>query len=257
MIAHPSGCRTGNCSSLCTQIHAGLGSPAAYRSLRAGLDLSGGLAGNFGETFALYRNKAPFEGEWDLGLQAGVFSLLDLGGQSIDLVNADYRVGLVASYRSGAWSGFIRLLHQSSHLGDEFLINNPTAERVNLSYKEIDLKLSSDVAEWFRVYGGGGALVRREPEIGRGTAQWGVELASPVTVFGGRLRPVAYGDFQAHERSNWAVSRSWMAGFQLENARLGDRRLQFLFEHYLGPSPEGQFYTRKAKWYGVGLHFFY
>lgn len=241
-------------------LHADLRWPrfsAAYRSFSTGLDVSEGFAGNFGETFALYRNKAPFSGEWELGVQAGLFSLLDFGKQSIDLVNADYRVGVVSSYRANAWSGFVRLLHKSSHLGDEFLLNNPQVTRINLSFEELDMKIAYDAASWLRVYGGGGLLLRREPKIGRGTTQWGLEVTSPVTLLEGRVRPVAYGDFQANERANWSVSRSLMAGLQLENARIGDRRLQLLFEYYFGPSPDGQFYTRMVEWYGVGLHFFY
>lgn len=241
-------------------LHADLRWPrfsAAYRSFSTGLNVSEGFAGNFGETFAIYRNKALFGGEWELGVQAGVFSLLDFGQQSIDLVNADYRVGVVSSYRANAWSGFVRLLHQSSHLGDEFILNNPQVTRINLSFEELDMKIAYDAASWLRVYGGGGVVLRRDPTIGRGTTQWGVELTSPFTLLEGRVRPVAYGDFQANERANWSVSRSLMAGLQLENARIGDRRLQLLFEYYFGPSPDGQFYTRMVEWYGVGLHFFY
>ena len=241
-------------------LHADLRWPrfsAAYRSFSTELNVSEGFAGNFGETFALYRNKAPFGGEWEFGVQAGVFSLLDFGRQSVDLVNADYRIGVVSSYRANAWSGFVRLLHQSSHLGDEFLLNNVQVTRINLSFEELDMKIAYDAKSWLRVYGGGGVLLRREPKIGRGTTQWGIEVASPVTFLEGRVRPVAYGDFQANERANWSVSRSLMAGLQLENARIGDRRLQLLFEYYFGPSPDGQFYTRMVEWYGVGLHFFY
>lgn len=241
-------------------LHADLRWPrfsAAYRSFSSGLNVSEGFAGNFGETFAIYRNKAVFGGEWELGVQAGVFSLLDFGQQSIDLVNADYRVGVVSSYRANAWSGFVRLLHQSSHLGDEFILNNPQVTRINLSFEELDMKIAYDAASWLRVYGGGGVVLRRDPKIGRGTTQWGVELTSPFTLLEGRVRPVAYGDFQANERANWSVSRSLMAGLQLENARIGDRRLQLLFEYYFGPSPDGQFYTNMVEWYGIGLHFFY
>ncbi len=74
---------------------------ASYRAFTQGLNLSKVFAGNFGETFSIYRNKAPFGGEWDFGVQAGVFSIFDVGSASIDLVNADYRVGFLSSYRMG------------------------------------------------------------------------------------------------------------------------------------------------------------
>lgn len=230
----------------------------AYRQFTQGLNLSGAFAANFGETFALYRNKAFLDGEWEFGVQAGVFSIFDVSAESIDLVNADYRVGFLSSYRNGPLSGFIRIYHQSSHLGDEFLLNNPGVTRINLSYEEIDVKLSYQVFQWLRVYGGGGYIVHRFPEdLGRGTTQWGIELVSTRTFLGGRLRPVAYADFQCNERSNWQVGQSIMAGVQFENARIGDRQVQLLAEYYAGPSPDGQFYTQRATWYGIGVHLYF
>jgi opacity protein-like surface antigen len=231
---------------------------AAYRQFRKGLNLDGVFSGNFGETFAIYRNKSFFDGEWEFGVQAGVFSIFDVSAQSIDLVNADYRVGFLSSYRNGPLSGFLRLLHQSSHLGDEFLLNNPGVNRINLSYEEIDVKLSYDITSWLRIYGGGGYIVHRYPEdLGRGTTQWGVELVSTRTFLGGSLRPVAYADFQCNERASWQIGQSIMAGVQFENARIGDRRVQLLAEYYSGPSPDGQFYTQRASWYGLGVHLYF
>ena len=229
-----------------------------YRDFRKGLNLSGVFAADFGETFAIYRNKAFFNGEWEFGVQAGVFSIFDVSAKSIDLVNADYRVGFLTSYRNGPLSGFLRIQHQSSHLGDEFLLNNPSVTRINLSYEAADIKLSYQLLPWLRLYGGGGYIVHRFPEdLGRGTTQWGVELVSTRTFLGGRLRPVAYGDFQCNERTRWQVGQSLMAGVQFENARIGDRQIQLLAEYYTGPSPDGQFYTQHASWYGIGVHLYF
>ena len=231
-----------------------------YRQFREGLNLNGAFAANFGETFAIYRNKAFLGGEWEFGIQAGVSSIFD-STESIDLVNADYRVGLLTSYRNGPFSGFLRIEHQSSHLGDEFLLNNPGVTRINLSYEEVDVRLSYELLPWLRVYGGGGYIVHRFPEdLGRGTTQWGVELVSTRTFLGGRLRPVAYADFQCNERTSWQVGQSIMAGVQFENARIGDRRIQLLREYgeyYVGRSSDGQFYTQRASWYGIGVHLYF
>ena len=230
----------------------------AYRQFTQGLDLSNVMAANFGETFAIYRNKAFLDGEWELGIQAGAFSIFDVGGSSITLVNADYRVGGLASYRKGKFSAFTRFYHRSSHLGDQFLVSDTGITRVPLSYEELDVKLSYDIYSWLRIYGGAGLIVHRKPEnLGRGTTQWGVELVSARTFFGGRLRPVAYADFQCNERTNWGVGQSMMAGVRFENALIGDRQIQLLAEYYEGPSPDGQFYLQRATWYGIGIHFYF
>jgi hypothetical protein len=190
----------------------------ASRKVALGQPSNTGSA-NFGETFALYRNAAPLDGQWEIALQAGVFSIFNMSAPSgsKDLVNADYTVGLLTSYRTGPFSGFLRLHHQSSHL-----------------------------------------LVDRDPSyLKRGTSQVGAELTSPWTLWGGKVRPVAYVDAQANGRSNWRVGSSVMAGLQFENARIGDRKLQVLAEYFSGPSPNGQFYTQNTEWFGLGVHLYY
>jgi hypothetical protein len=233
----------------------------ASRQVTLGQEPGDTGSANFGETFALYRNAAPLDGEWEVALQAGVFSIFNQSAPSgsMDLVNADYNVGLLTSYRTGPFSGFLRIHHQSSHLGDEFILNSQTPiNRINLSFEEVDLKISYELASWFRIYGGGGMLVARDPSyLKRGTSQVGAELTSPWTLWGGKVRPVAYADFQANERSNWRVASSVMAGLQFENARIGDRRLQVLAEYFGGPSPNGQFYTQNTEWFGLGVHLYY
>ena len=231
----------------------------AFRNLSYGQEPSDTGSANFGETFALYRNAAPLAGQWEFALQAGVFSIFDMNAGSKDLVNADYTVGLLTSYRTGPFSGFIRLHHQSSHLGDEFILNSPVpVNRVNVSYEDVDLKISYELVSWFRIYGGGGMIVRGDPkELQGGTSQGGVELTSPWTFLNGKIRPVAYSDFQAREGSNWRVASSVMAGLQFENARIGDRKVQVLAEYFGGPSPNGQFYSQNTEWFGIGVHLYY
>src|SRR2546429_8496104 len=94
-------------------------------------------------------------GWWEVGVQAGVFAVFDLDAFSKDLVNADYLVAFPLSYRYADFSAMLRVFHQSSHLGDEFLLRTKT-NRVNLSYESVDLKLSYDFGDLVRVYGGTG-----------------------------------------------------------------------------------------------------
>lgn len=230
--------------------HFGIG----YRRLSSGQEFSN----SFGESFAFYRNAAPFHGQWELGMQAGVFSIFDIDRNSIDLINADYNVGVLASYRADKLSGFIRIHHQSSHLGDEFILGNPQVNRVNLSFEEIDLKVSYDLTTWLRIYGGVGTIIRKEPStLGQNTSQAGIELKSPWFFWGGKVRPVAYADFQANARTNWRVGQSIMGGLQFENARIGDRKLQVLAEYFSGPRPDGQLFTQTVEWIGMGVHLWF
>ena len=93
----------------------------------------------------------------------------------MDLINSDYQLGFPVTPREGPFSARIRLYHQSSHLGDEFLLNNPQVTRVNYSFEEADA-VGSFEYRWLRLYAGGGYLLHREPQIKRAKVQWGMEL---------------------------------------------------------------------------------
>lgn len=230
-----------------------------YRRFLDNSQFKNGAAANVGGAVSVYRGAPSARGQWEVGFQAGLFSLFDLSSSSgsNDLLNNDYTLALFYAYRGGKWSTLLRLNHQSSHIGDEFLENSGT-KRVEVNYDRLDLKLSYDAWDWLRVYGGGGVLLRQSPDgLGNGTVQFGAELTSPTTYWQGRLRPVAYADVQLFGRTEWSVGHSVMAGVQFENLRLDGRAIQLLIEHYGGPFPDGQFFTQKTQWLGVGLHFYF
>ena len=210
-------------------------------------------ATSFGETFALVRSPKADWGEWEIAFQAGVFSVFDLEADSFDLVNSDFLVGLSASHHLGDVTTMVRIYHQSSHLGDEFLLRN-RVDRVNLSFEVLDLLMSYEPWSWLRLYGGGGLILHREPDLDRGITQVGLELTSPTAFANGYLRPLAAIDLQHREESDWKTDLSLRSGVQIEHPRLGSRRLQILGEFYSGRSPNGQFFERSIKTLGLGIH---
>jgi len=120
----------------------------------------------FGEYFGLATGFLGTSGSSQIGIQGGVFALFNLDAPSHDLVNADYWIGLPLSYRKGPWSYVVRVYHQSSHLGDEFILGNPGVDRVNLSYEDLEALVSYEWERW-RVYGGGGYLYYDVRSLGR------------------------------------------------------------------------------------------
>lgn len=214
-------------------------------------------ATSFGETLGLYRDDAPFGGQWQLGIQAAVFAIFDLDAHSYDLVNADYWVGIPISYRDEALSALLRVFHQSSHIGDEYLLRN-RVDRVNLSYEGVDVKLSYDLDQWVRVYAGGGYLFHRVPSnLDPWSTQFGFELKSPWTYLGGVVRPVAGADFKNVEENDWNTDVSLRVGIQLESARTIGHKVQLMLQYFNGYSPNGQFYERSIEYIGIGAHFYF
>ena len=208
---------------------------------------------SFGETFTLLRDRLG-PAWWEVGIQAGVFAVFDLDAESRDLVNADYLVGVPLSARYGDWSAIFRVFHQSSHLGDEFLLRTQP-ERINLSYESVDLRLSYEFGDVLRLYAGGGYLFNQEPaSLDPWSLQYGAELIGPWPPRDAGWRPIAAVDLQHREENAWSLDFSLRAGIQLDGV-LVTRHLQILLEYFKGRSPNGQFYKDKIEYLGLGAHF--
>lgn len=219
-----------------------------------GLDDVGAVS--LGDDFSFYQDSAA-GGRWGVGLQAGVFAIFDLDADSHDLVNADYWVGVPLSWRRGPWQGVGRVFHQSSHLGDEFLLR-ARPERVNLSYEGLDFKVSRDLmGPALRLYGGGGVLLHVIPEdLERWSVQGGMQyLGSPILAE--TLRPVAALDLQATQEADWRIDTSVRVGVMLESPRDRDYRVMLSLEYFRGRNPNGQFYRDAVDFYGVGVHVYF
>jgi hypothetical protein len=172
----------------------------------------------------------------------------------MDLVNADYLVGIPVSFRYGDLSAMFRLFHQSSHLGDEFLLSTQL-ERINLSYESVDLKVSYEIGDVLRLYAGGGYLFDQEPaDLDPWSVQYGVEFISPWPDRRSRWRPIAAVDLQQREENGWSLDLSARAGIQIDGV-LASRNMQILLEYFKGRSPNGQFYKDKIEYLGLGVHF--
>jgi Protein of unknown function (DUF1207) len=226
----------------------------AYENYIGDPELKNVGAVSFGETFALYRNHAPLGGLWEVGFQGGIFSIFDLDAPSSDLVNTDFVGGITASYRLKDFSTFFRIFHQSSHLGDEFILRN-RINRINLSFEGVDLKLSYRLFDWLRLYTGGTYLFDVDPsDLKRWASQGGLELQTPWRFWADSARLVAAVDLQNRQENSWSTEISVRSGLQFERPQNFMRNIQLLIEYYKGHSPNGQFFDRKIEYVGPGLH---
>ncbi len=117
-----------------------------------------------GQVFGLYRWPGKQNGDgWQLNFFGAAFSQFNMDASSDDLLNTDYLVGIPLTFRYGSLSGRMRLFHQSSHLGDEFILGGTSPNRVNLSVEVLDIILAKDIGNW-RLYGGGATILRHDPD---------------------------------------------------------------------------------------------
>lgn len=226
-------------------------------------DFAGDIAAvGIGDQFGFFSvaGQRPGDGA-QVGLTGAVFAQFDLKSTSADLLNADYVIGLPLTFRRSAFSGRLRVYHQSSHLGDEFLLRPKPPERENLSFESADLLLSQDVGA-LRGYAGAEYFFRREPtSLPTKLLHGGAELRPRALARFGTIalaRVIAAVDVKAVSDSSWRIGVNIRAGFEVgrpHEAELSGRRWSLLFEYYDGPSPYGQFHRSNIRLTGIGIHF--
>jgi hypothetical protein len=137
---------------------------------------------------------------FQLNLDAAAFLLLDFDSQSSGVINTDYRIGFSGDLRPwrDGWdrlSVSVGLFHQSTHLGDEYVLSAPTIQdsgiptanpslpyRANPSYLAVPATISIDLgacdsAFSTRLYGGGSVYFESGvPEATHPDARAGIEL---------------------------------------------------------------------------------
>ncbi|MDB6097099.1 MAG: hypothetical protein JWM09_1377 [Francisellaceae bacterium] len=220
------------------------------------------FAPNFGASFPVYRNTLAIDDntlEWEFGIQGGLFAIMDIGEKPSSLINADYYISLPISFRKDAWSALVRIYHLSSHLGDEFMLTpqGKDTTRINLSYEGIEGILSYNFNKGFRVYGGLGYIVHKDPHYIKPLKfQLGSEYRYPNALFNGKLRPVMGLDLKVEELNKWYPGISYKIGMQLENSTFISSEIQIMLEFYSGKSIHGQFFNDKIRYMGLGIHAF-
>ena len=227
---------------------------AAYVSTATPARTTGVGSTGLGENIGLIGRR---DRKWDLSVAAAVFSQFDMQTASNELLNSDFIVGVPFGWHAGQWSLRVRLYHQSSHLGDEYLISTG-ATRVNYSFESLEAIGSRDVGA-LRLYAGAEDLVRRDPSSLRPLViHWGVEWARQNPRLFGRVakgRPFAALDAKSSEERHWRTGWSARAGYEFATSSAGGRRWSVDLRGYSGPSPYGQFYETDVKAIGAGISF--
>jgi D-alanyl-D-alanine carboxypeptidase len=208
----------------------------------------------FGETFGIYRLSPRREGEdLQLSVEASLVARFNMETSSHDLVNADYSIGFPLTCRRGDNSLRLRFYHQSSHLGDEFLLMNPDhPERINLSYEAVEF-LYSRQWQGMRTYIGGEYMIRRDPsDLEPASAHFGFDYLGSRKFYK-RFRLIGGADFKSFEEHSWNIDTSLKFGFLFGSPDSGHRRMRLLAEWYRGHDPRGQFYINRVTYYGLNL----
>jgi len=212
----------------------------------------------FGDSFGLVRWPGWGEADtWQFGISGAVLAQFNLDSDSMDLINADYIIGLPLSYQNGPWSARARVFHQSSHLGDEFLLlpQRPelTQTRVNLSFETIEL-LGGWEWKGIRLSAGPSYIFHTDTPLKRFSVQGGIDYLSTTPVYRPTMRLFASVMCHAWEETDWNPDVSAKAGINIRSPYTEKRAIQIFGEYYHGNLPFGQFYKLLANYYGAGIN---
>lgn len=206
---------------------------------------------SFGDYLPVIGYQFQDDSKLQLQIDGAMFALYNLDKPSFDLFNTDYIFGLSLAYRDDAFSTRFRLYHLSSHLGDEFLIENPDFKRQNSSFEEAQLVAAYEGAG-LRGYFGGGAIFRSnslddlDPLSVRSGLEYRRELYQSIDL----LLAV---DLSISQRTDWKLSRSTLFGLVvLQNE---SREVRLMGSYYGGNSPQGQFFEDRIEYIGFGVYF--
>lgn len=212
-------------------------------------------AASIGGTITLLRIAEFEDGGITVGGQAGVRARFRIELPSRDDLGQDWVVAMPIEIRSDRTSARVRIIHRSSHLGDEF-VQATGAQRVEFGGESLDALLAYDLP-FARVYGGGAwnfrSYTRRLPALMRAGLddRFDVQLGfdgewQPFT--DSRIRIIAGGDWRAAERIRWKGALALTGGVTL---RSRDRAFGIAAHFFNGRSSLGQFFNTPERYWSL------
>lgn len=188
-----------------------------------------------------------------IGAAGGAIARFDMKTVANDIVSEDYEIGLPVWVRAGAFGARLRVYHRSSHIGDEFVLNNPGFTRFDMTYEAVEAILAASFGAG-RAYVGGDYIYHNvTTEIDPGVLRAGADVISESGFTTGSLRARLVGgvDLKASRDLEWSVSKSAVAGFELSRLESRSPSMRILLEFFSGPSQAGQFYGKSERYIGI------
>ncbi len=196
--------------------------------------------------------------QWELGIEFTIFSqfsIIDVGEAFMGgLQNADYRVSSIFHYQHNPTTFYkVSLFHQSSHLGDDYIIRNfivtPTLRTQN--YEQLDLTLYKKLQD-INLYGVSGYNVSPNTVRKRLLLQLGGDWIHPLTNHPG-LALLAGIDLKLYEHNDYVPNIR--IGTGIEFARGTAAPLKLLLSYYQGQLPYSTLEYQKVRLLGLSLIF--
>lgn len=221
------------------------------------------IAVSLGDSFPIFRwrNVFTWRGDLQIDIQAGFWADFKMGhndnpnNEWSELVTTDYLVGIPLSYAVNKWSFRFRIYHISSHLGDEFMRNNPDVERLNPSMEAIDFYSSYQATEGIRVYFGPGWVFHSDKTYP--IKPFYVEYGAEFRFFGSSDyyhmiygTPFAVVNFRNWQTHHWQFDGTYQLGYEWSKLQGVGRKVRIFAQYHHGYSV-GQFFKETTDYFSI------
>lgn len=212
-----------------------------------------------GENFPLYAfRQGPLP--ITLGFGASVVAHYRMDDPKTSQVSDDWLVGLNGQFAlSPRWTVVGEVLHESSHLGDEyaetFAADSALFHRVDWTRMTLNGWGFYTTGPW-RLAGGIHYVYADELHLPKWGVSAGADYKGPVFLLLRERAQVVGGVFaDAAGLNDWSVGKSARIGISFPDANHGWRRFSVSAIAYDGPSTQRQFYNRWTSYVGLELRF--
>ena len=199
----------------------------------------------------------PGKGGIVASAQLGVFSRFRIEYPSRDDVGQDWFVGMPFEIAYNKFSGRFRIMHRSSHIGDE-LVEVTGARRIEFGGEFADFIAAYEVLKETRAYGGATwnfrSYTEQLPALRARDMHDYFEVHAGIdrSWYGwssGRTGLIGGIDWQAAQRTGWRSQFSISGGFA---ARVPNGQgTKVLLRYFHGPSSMGEFFLTKETFFGL------
>jgi hypothetical protein len=236
-----------------------LGYSAGYRSYDR-VFKTAVLPVSMGDKFTIYQFNNLKHGYLNLGLETGVWAVFEAKPKSLALLNADYFVGLHATYFYNRFTVRFRIYHESSHLGDELLVEKRYIHRLNPSTEAVDLFIAYDFSRDLTIFAGAGRTIRSDNSFKTKPFRFVSGFNYFINDFRRKvcnLEAVPYvGLFLSNSQDyHYKLETSVAVGYQWDKHY--GRKLRLYLEGHNGFSHEGQFSKKRTSYLAIKLFYGY
>lgn len=211
-----------------------------------------------GGTLPLWRAQEESDRGLLIGVQAGVHARFRIQSPTRDYAASDWTVAFPLEAYRGRASARLRLLHRSSHLGDE-LIEATGVRRIAYGHEAFDLLAAYRVWPELRLYGGGTWVFRSNTANDPNLHVRGVRVSDRAVVqlgadgewyrwADGRVGIIAGIDWQSAQRTEWNGQLAAIAGVSARGEAGG---LRLIVRYFDGASALGEFFLTDEQYWGL------